>query len=152
MKKVFIIVVMALAAISVLSQRTSRRPKGVVVQPTVELTSDTIFGNPGTLRLSGFDKPLRSRKETFFATNTDSCTVSEMAVTLVYYDAKGRQLHRRHLRVRRHIEPGQTLQISIPTWDIQQSFYYTLSEKPKRVEQATPFNVSISVDTLFIER
>lgn len=152
MKKVFVMLIMAVAATTVLSQRTSRNPRSIIVEHAVTTDRDTILGTPDSIRLSGFDKPLRSRKETFFATNKSSRTVSEMAITLEYTDMAGRQLHRRHLRVRRTIGPGQTQHISIPTWDIQQSFYYTRSEKPKRVNQATPFNVAISVDTLFIER
>lgn len=152
MRKTLLLLLTAFAAIALWSQRTSRRPRNVVVEHAATAGCDTVTEISGAVCLSGFDKPLRSRKETFFATNTGSRTIIRMAITLDYFDLAGRQLHSRHLPVGSTIEPGQTRSISIPSWDIQQSFYYTLSEKPKRVEQATPFNVAITVDTLFIEK
>lgn len=146
-----LMVVCFLASAAIEAQRTSRRPLKVTPEPMTGQPTDTLVGMASdSVVLAGFDKPLRSRKETFFVTNNSSRTIEEMALTLNYFDSKGLQLHHRHLRLKRFIEPGSTVNVQIPTWDRQQSFYYVRSEVPKRVEQATPFDVRIAVDTVFV--
>lgn len=101
--------------------------------------------------VKGYDKPLRSRRETFFATNNadGEATVKRIAFTITYYDSAKRMLHSRSESVGCDIPPSETRQISIPSWDKQQSFYYVRSTIPAKAEQATPYDITITVDTIF---
>lgn len=132
-------------------ERSTRRKLSVPTETqAAQAGLDTITGAmTDSVLLSGYDKPLRSRKETFFATNNTSDTIETLALTLTYLDSQRRQLHRSHVHVNATIPPGQTRNLAIPTWDSQQSFYYILSEVPARATQAATFDVIISVDTLF---
>ena len=50
------------------------------------------------------------------------------------------------------IPAGETRQIGLRSWDTQQAFYYERSAVPARTEQATPYRVSIAVDTVFVNK
>ena len=154
MRTLFLTIFAAMALAVFASDRTTRRRLSVAPEKApITAPCDTLTGSfTDSVRLSGFDKPLRSRKETFFATNILTDTVESMAITLTYLDALGRQFHRTHVHVPGPIPPGQTLNRAIPTWDRQQSFYYIHSETPSRSIQAAPFDVKITIDTIFVKR
>jgi len=59
-------------------------------------------------------------------------------------------LHSASHNVGADIPAGETRQMSIPSWDKQFNFYYRRSATSQRAEQATPYDVSIKVDTLFV--
>lgn len=152
----FILVTAALAAVS---QRTTR--KGLRVEPVGQeavaaesVTSvDTVSAPaPHTVDINGYDKPLRSRRETFFVTNNSDLPLSAIAVTIDYQDTRRRQLHRATHHIKADIPAGETRQLSLRSWDAQFAFYYELSAVPARAQQATPYKVAISVDTLFFEK
>ncbi|MDE6135836.1 MAG: FxLYD domain-containing protein [Muribaculaceae bacterium] len=118
-----------------------------------EAATDTIVSPKAhLLELNGFDKPLRSRRETFFVTNNTPAKVTAVAFTMTYYDQSGRMLHSVPARVNIDIPAGETRQASIKSWDSQQAFYYIRSAVPARTAQATPFDVSIRIDTVFTAR
>ena len=119
------------------------------VPDTIPLDTLEERGLAGAIRLSGYDKPLRSRRETFFATNTGEGTVGRLAFTISYFDTDGRLMHRASHNVDAPIPAGETRQIGLRSWDTQQAFYYERSAVPARTEQATPYRVSIAVDTVF---
>lgn len=96
------------------------------------------------IRLSGFDKPLRSPYETLFVTNGTALRLTEIEIDCDYTDTSGRQLHHRRVRLKCMIPPGHTRQVSFRSWDRQQSFHYRLSARPKRVA-ATAFDVKCTV-------
>ncbi len=104
------------------------------------------------MEIKGYDKPLRSRRETFFATNTGEGTVGRLAFTISYFDTDGRLMHRASHNVDAPIPAGETRQIGLRSWDTQQAFYYERSAVPARTEQATPYRVSIAVDTVFVNK
>jgi hypothetical protein len=147
-----------LAALTISAQRTNRsrlRVDHVITAaadsaPTADC--DTIIGNDAAanIHISGFDKTLRARRESFFVTNTSADTVSAISLTLTYLDTSGRMLHRVSRRITAEIPANETRQLTIPTWDSQQSFYYRLSAQPKKTSVATPFDVSIAIDTVYI--
>jgi hypothetical protein len=116
------------------------------------INADTIVGDSTAryVRCSGFEKTLRSRHESFFVTNCQSDTITAMALTITYLDTSGRMLHRVSRHVDCNIPGGETRQLTIPTWDSQQTFYYRLSTVPKLTTRATPFDVKINVDSLCI--
>ena len=61
-------------------------------------------------------------------------------------------LHRRQISVPCDIPAGETRNLSIQSWDKQQSFYFVRSTVPSRTDQATPYDVTISVDTIFVAK
>ncbi|MBO4941887.1 MAG: hypothetical protein J6C95_00475 [Muribaculaceae bacterium] len=115
-------------------------------------TDTLVTPKPHTLDISGYDKPLRSRRETFFASNNCDMQVSAMTFTITYTDRSARQLHKRSEHIDVAIPAGETRQVSFKSWDSQFAFYYIKSPVPERARQATPYEVKISVDTLFFNR
>lgn len=142
MKKILgIISVLVLMTMTMNAERTTRR--GLKIKntaETVKVVADTVIPDSGMVVISGFDKPLRSSRETFFVSNNYDRTVSSIAVQLVYFDMNGRQLHASDVVVPCYIPAGETRQLSVKSWDSQQSFYYCQSVKPRR-DRATPFTV-----------
>ena len=131
------------------AQRTTR--KGLKVKPVVttdsvaKCSTDTLLNaDTHIIAISGYDKPLNSHKETFFATNKSNKTVKTIGITLNYFDRKNRQLHSATTTIDCSIPPGETRLLSIKSWDKQNSFYYHLSAKPRR--QATPYSVTHTIN------
>ena len=153
MKKI-LLCLFIIAAVGVCAQRTTR--KGLKAENTASATAsaatvDTIDAPPAhTVDINGYDKPLRSSRETFFATNNGKQTIAGMAFTITYLDSSGRQLHKAHHNTSSEIPAGETRQIAVRSWDKQQSFYYTRSTVPVRASQATPYDVKIEIDTIFV--
>ncbi len=105
---------------------------------------DTIFDVTGVV-IAGYDKPLRSRHETFFVTNNRTDTLLGLWFTVDYYTVDGRRLHSRTDSVCNVvIPPGDTRNCSISSWDRQQAFYYRLSQAPTR-SQGSPYDVRFTL-------
>ena len=116
------------------------------------LTDTVVSPKAHTIDINGYDKPLRSRRETFFATNNSKRTTEAIAVTITYFDKSHRQLHERKASLPLVIPAGETRRASLKSWDSELSFYYIRSSVPSRAEQATPYEVKITVDTIFFAR
>ena len=141
---IFSIIIIGLSASA---QRTTR--KGLKVKPSTDsiaiAKSDTLINaSTSVIELSGYDKPLSSHLETFFVTNKGCNTVKAINITFNYFDRKNRQLHSVKKTIDCSIPPGQTRQISTPSWDKQKSFYYYRSAKPRR--QATPYSITHTIN------
>lgn len=93
------------------------------------------------VRFYGFDKTVTSTKESFFIVNGLEDSLKRIGLEITYLDTKGRQLHRREVEFDCDIPSNETRRCDIATWDLQKSFYYKLSAKPRR--QATPFDVEL---------
>lgn len=115
---------------------------------TVE-SAEIVRPDSTRLKIRGYDKPLRSRRESFFVVNTDTCGFDTLYLTLTYYDNAGRMLHRRSVAVGADVPAGETRNVGIPSWDRQYAFYYYLSPRPTRAA-ATPYRVTVSVDSVRI--
>ncbi|MBD5220244.1 MAG: hypothetical protein HDS72_08470 [Bacteroidales bacterium] len=156
MKKAFYLLAV-LISLGAMAQNTTRRnlqpaPAQAATQSSQAAgpTYDTIAApRAHLLDINGYDKPLRSRRETFFVTNNTTAPVASIAFTINYLDTSGRQLHSASQRVGVDIPAGETRQVSLRSWDEQQAFYYTRSAVPTRAAQATPYDVTITVDTIF---
>ena len=94
--------------------------------------------NAVTLR--GFNKRVSDNYETFFVQNNTRFPISGITVTLRYTDTSGTLLHERTLHVPCDLQPEQSRQVSVNSFDRQHLFYYYLSGKPRK--SATPFQVS----------
>lgn len=95
------------------------------------------------IRFYGFDKTTNSNLESFFITNGNSTTLRAVGFDIIYFDMKGRQLHRRYVDLKCNVAPGETMRHDIKSWDTQKSFYFHQSAKPRR--QSTPFDVKIEL-------
>ncbi len=140
------------------NERTTRkRLKTATVTATTRQTAvtgayDTITERADTaVSLAGYDKPLRSRNETLFVTNHTTDTITAITIRINYMDMRKRQLHSAERTVRTTIPPKSTRQISMRSWDRQQSFYYIRSAKP-RSGVATPYDVSCTPVSIVVSR
>lgn len=112
---------------------------------------DTIVADSGTVRFSGYEKILRTTKETVFVTNLlEDKGVEAVFFTITYTDNAGRLLHKRRVTARQEIPAGETRKIDFPTWDRQMTFYYTGSPRPR--VSAIPYDVAIEPDTILLSR
>lgn len=100
--------------------------------------------SPEAVRLSGYDKPLASRTESLFVSNSLDREITEIELRLTYTDMRGRMLHEAVRTIRAIIPPGATRRVEFPSWDRQQSFYYHRGRKP-RVADVTPYDLSCRV-------
>lgn len=116
---------------------------------TIPIDTLEAQGFPGAIRLSGYDKPLRSPRESLFVTNRTSYDIDGLILSMTYLDASGRELHSRSITVRCDIPAGLTRKIDFRSWDCQQSFYYKLSPKPRR-DGATPYDVKCRVTAIIV--
>ncbi len=125
-----------------------RADSDIARSETVAEAVDAVGNQDSLVVISGYDKPLRSSKETLFATNRSDRALQRMALTIAYYDTQGRLIHKRSCMLPARIPAGESRQLSFSSWDIQQSFYYLNSRKPK-VSGAVPYDIAVKVDTLF---
>lgn len=158
MKKltIFAIAILIFSFISA-AQRTTRKglkaaQTEVEVAPIKQSVFDTIAPPAAhQVDFNGYDKPLRSRRETFFATNNSNDSIAAMAFTITYYDSRRRMLHSAKHKVSIDIPAGETRQVSLKSWDSQFNFYYIRSAVPQRTKNATPYEITIAIDTLFVK-
>ena len=121
-------------------------PQGrMVMEPAVEF--DTVVAPADTLvRLSGYDKPLRSSVETMLVSNGFDRTLIQLSVTVTCYDLAGRELHERVVELHPVIPPGTTRSVKFKSWDAQKSYYYYLGQRPK-VDAVTPYKIKCTVNS-----
>lgn len=96
------------------------------------------------VRLSGYDKPLNSRKESLFVSNRLDRDIIALKIRLVYKDTARRTLHETEREIRADIPAGATRLVQFPSWDKQNSFFYVKGRRP-RVANVTPFDVTCTV-------
>lgn len=121
-------------------------------QGNVTINADSIIFDEKikpAIRFYGFDKTAGSNMESFFISNGLDRPIEGMEIDITYSDMKGRQLHRRTVRLENDIPPGETIRQDIKSWDTQKSFYFHQSAKPKR--QATPFDAKIDLITVTLD-
>lgn len=146
-----LLILICMASASARKERSTHgrlAPKAAI---EAALPVDTLAADSATVAISGFEKTLRSRWETFFVTNHSSRCIASITVDIEYLDTKGRQLHRRPgigITFPEPIPPGETRQAKIATWDSQSVRYYHLSPPARTRAQATPFMVRITPKTI----
>ncbi len=121
-------------------------PAAATVAPAPADTLPAAYAD--SLSISGFEKPLRSRHETFFVTNSSGSHVGSVEVEIDYRDLQGRQLHRAVHTVYCDLPPGQTRRLQVPAMDREGLMYYRLSPVPRGARHATPFDAVIRILTL----
>lgn len=157
----FLLLLMLMAAGMMCAQRTTRKglkPDGgrsrvnnLVKTARFDTLTDADAEN--ILFVSGYEKPLKSAKETIFVSNRDSICIARGAVLEIeYLDMHNRSLHKRSVEVSVAIPPGETRFLSFGSWDINKVFYYYVNKPVRTRSQATPYTVRIRVDSLFLEK
>lgn len=152
--KIAIMLITGLLAIAVSAQR-QRTTRGNVRRATPthsashKVEYDTIVSpDSAMVRLYGYDKPLRSSRETVFLSNLTRYDIRAVSVTTQYLDSKGRQFHQSTQHVPVEVPAGSTRKVDYTSWDLQQSFYYVGSKRSRAA--GTPYHVRLSVDTIFV--
>lgn len=110
-----------------------------------QLSFDTVMVvSQADVRLSGYDKPLNSRKESLFISNRTEREITAVEIRITYKDMQGRMLHEMKRLLCADIPSGATRRVEFPSWDRQNSFYYHKGRQP-RVENVTPYSVDCTV-------
>ncbi len=131
------------------AQRTTRRALKPVhrVEAPAEAVADTLFAPSDSLvSLSGYDKPLRSRKESFFVSNHSQHALSALNLTIDYFDTSERRMHSRTLTIDVDIPAGDTRKVDIPSWDTQLTFYYRDSAPARLTTRCYPYSVASRIN------
>ena len=110
------------------------------------IVGDTIANELSQVRVSGYEKTLRSTTESMFVTNNSPYSIAGICITIDYFDTSDRQLHQRTETVKVRIPPMQTRLVKLPSWDKQKVWYYALSDRTNTKSQATPYKVKITVN------
>lgn len=97
-----------------------------------------------SIMLAGYDKPLRSRRESLFVTNRSPWRLTRLKLVITYLDTDERQLHEREVETAADIPSGATRMVTFPSWDRQLAFVYIHSEQPRR-SRAIPYSVKVKV-------
>ena len=134
-------------------QRTTRHGLTERLQYSYQV-SDTLAANPDSLiTFSGYDKTLRSHKETILAFNGSKDTITALSIKLTYLDMQGHQLHVRHVTLRQPLPPGERRMFTFPSWDKQNSYYFHRSEPGRlRYQSVTPYQIKIKALRAYITR
>lgn len=156
MKRACVIVLAAVCAFFVVAQRTTRRP--LRVKPAVEVADTLSYATVDTVKcpgrlviVSGYEKPLRSMRETVHVTNADTLRLMRaVKLDILYLDVDGNQVHRKSVSLDCNIPPGETKMLSFKSWDIQNRFFYSGGPKPR--VPAYPFTVRMLVEYVVYSR
>ena len=107
-----------------------------------------------SLTVSAYDKPLRSLRETFFVTNSNSSdTVTSLRLTFTYHTvADSLMLHRRTVTVPCDIPPGQTRQLYTTAWDRQYTYYSAGTRIQPSSNKAIPYLTTIEIVAATIKK
>lgn len=140
-----ILLIMLLAVIPLSAKKQAVGPSKLKKPAAAVELYDTIVPASGSIRISGYDKPNRATRETFFITNNSADSIDAVSLTIKYFDTADRQLHVASHVVKVTLPPGETRNVAVPSWDRNNSFHYEKSPVPKR-RQSTPYRVKISVN------
>lgn len=139
---------LASAADAEARKRTTIRK--IVAPEAAAAQTDSVAADTLNIIFSGYDKPLRASKETVFVTNNSDRNIRAVSFTSQYVDTSGRQLHRVSRKITVDIPTGETRRIDFKSWDVQNSFYYIGSRRPRT--SAIPYDIRITPDFVYFFR
>ena len=149
--QIILIASLQLAAVAdrvVTTRRHLKVNQASLVLSPADTATATLVSPTGKIRYCGYEKPLRSTKETLFIENLTDSTINAVCFTIEYIDTSGRKIHQRQLREAPLIPPRQTRRIDTPSWDTQKSYYYLHGDTPRKT--ATPYYIKITTDTIIL--
>lgn len=143
------IALILLSTVVVSAQRTTRRPlrvkpAAVAVDTAGRCMVDTVAFPGDRVAISGYEKPLRSNKETLHVTNADTARVLvSVVLEIAYIDVDGNLMHRREVDLDCDIYPGETKMLACRSWDVQNRFFFAGGPRPRTA--AYPYTISLKV-------
>lgn len=144
----FLLLSIALIWSGASAQRTTRKglkvDKTLVIESTIADKDSTSLEMAKQVKIYGYDKTLNSNYESFFIQNNSEHHISELELTLKYFDTLGNCIHQRNIKLKTDLPQHSTRQLYTSAWDKQKTFYYVNTRKPRRVK-ATPYDVEISI-------
>lgn len=134
-------------------QRTTRQGLTERAQYAYQ-ANDTLAANPDSLiTFSGYDKTLRSHKETILAFNGSKDTITALTIMITYMDMQGHQLHVRRVTLHQPLPPGERRMFTFASWDKQNSYYFHRTEPGRlRYQSVTPYRVKVRALRAYIAR
>ena len=147
----FFTIILAFAAVAVQAGSPFTKPAGNrkgKQNTTIQVVEkrDTLCSPPNdSIVITGFEKTLRSARESMYVSNRTSQTITGLALDISYYDISDRMLHKSAQEIDVEVPAGETRLIDIQSFDRQGLYYYYLSPLPKRASRATPFKVGIEI-------
>lgn len=101
-----------------------------------------------SIRITSYDKPLRSLRETFFVTNQSATdTVVRLVLSLTYLSVSDSvMLHSRDASIACEIPPLQTRQLYLIAWDRQYTYYSEHTRIKPTGTRAVPYTTRIKVN------
>lgn len=149
MKKHLLLLALIITALLATGQKLRRKNLKAIPRVTTQTNAvDTL--DQTTVRITGYDKPLRARRETMIVTNLSDQPFDSLLLKINYTDKQGNPLHTRTLTIPAHILPGQAQNIAIKTWDPNNTYYYFLS--PPTRSSGTPYALSIKAFPIIIKK
>lgn len=135
------------ATLPLCAQKTTR--KGLktdlkIKDSTMTATPLDTLKLPGDrVKVTGYEKPLASRKESFHITNNTDADLLEVIADIKYLDYRGREIHKRAVNIKCDVPAGTTRMLSFPSWDVQNRFYFEGGPVPRT--EAYPYHVEITI-------
>ena len=145
---IILFAIVALAVVSGFADTRTTRGKLKAAKAETELQYDETASAealpPDSITVEGYDKALRSMKESARVTNRYSSPLDFIVLNIVYRTVgEGKMLHARSVRVDCDIPPGETRQLEWRAWDRQQRYYYHDTRVVPRSAKAVPYAVEI---------
>lgn len=127
-------------------KRVTTRPKlkRIEAVDTTTLRDTLADAQLDSVVISGYDKPLRSMRESLFVRNATDRRLTSVTMSIDYLDMHGRQLHHTDITLPVDIPAGETRQVSFTSWDRQMTFVYYRSER-SRNSRAVAYRIAASV-------
>lgn len=148
--RVFVsIALLLLSAVMASAQRTTRRPlrakpAAVAVDTAGRCMVDTVAFPGDRVVVSGYEKPLRSIRETLHVTNADTARVLvSVMLEIAYIDVDGNRMHSRAVDLNCDIYPGATKMLAFRSWDVQNRFFFAEGPRPRTT--AYPYTIGLKV-------
>lgn len=151
MKIHILLIITALTVMPIAMHPDSRTTRGklkAAKEPTElpSFPSDSLPAPIDSIITAGYDKALRSAKESMFVTNLSSSTLTAVELDIIYNSVNGgTMLHRRHLRLSCEIPTNETRQLEWIAWDRQMRYYFHQTRVTPRSPRAIPYDVHITV-------
>lgn len=142
MRPALFLVALSFAAFTAAGQHLARPKAKVRPVETVQATHSAYTLPANCVRITGYDKPLRARRESMIVTNCGDQPFDSVRLTMTYTDDRGTLLNTRTITVAARLEPGKAKSVSIRSWDVNNSYYYFLT--PPARAAGTPYRLSVS--------
>ena len=171
------VALVCVAGVDASAQKTTRRGKlvPIPVAPAETAVTDTVTADSllSQIELTGYEKPLRARRESLFVTSRLPMPVSSIKLRIDYMTMDGVPLHSRELDLDVNLPAAQQnlsaapdkpatcytqvavgelrpsvsevrRMVTFKSWDVNNLFYYHLNVPARTSTQGTPYRVRLT--------